>query len=120
MSDRNKLVLLVVLVAVFVGVNVFRPSSPSPRAATPGRTPPTRAAGGSASPEIPDADLQVERLQPGNGVGADEIKRNIFEYFSRPVKPTPKVETSVAQPPPPPPPPPKPPFRFYGFAQGSS
>ncbi len=119
MSNRGQLALLVGLVAVLVGVNVFRPASPTPRTAAAGRTVPARTAGGSAPPEIPDAELQMERLKPGNGVGADEIKRNVFEYAALPVKPKPKVETQVVQPPPPPPPPPKPPFRFYGFAQGS-
>ena len=122
MSNRAKVAVWIVLLAVLVWqlVALSWPSSTPPRSAVAGRLASARAAAASPPPEIPDADLQVEWLKPGNGVAADEIKRNIFEYASRAEKPKPKVETPVEQPPPPPPPPPKPPFRFYGFAQGSA
>lgn len=121
MKGQRKLILLLVLVAILVGVNVYRPSSTS----TP-ETPLARARGGAArtarggaATAIPDAELQVEQLAAPSSVRAADVRRNIFEYGARPVAPTSKVARAVEQPPGPPPPPPKPPLRFYGFAEGS-
>ncbi len=117
MSDRNKLIVLLVLVGVFIAVNLrgyFAPAAPafSGRAQTRGKP----------GDRIPDADLNLKSLETAGLSDPSEAKRNIFQYgqAAQPVAqrraPTPEpVEVA-----PPPPPPPPSPVRFFGFAQGSS
>ncbi|MCI0404281.1 MAG: hypothetical protein L0212_12315 [Acidobacteria bacterium] len=116
MSDRNKLIVLLVLVGVFIAVNLrgyFAPAAP----AVSGRP----QARGKASERIPDADLDLKSLETAGLSDPSEAKRNIFQYghAAQPVSqrraPTPEPVEVV-----PPPPPPKPPVRFFGFAQGSA
>lgn len=120
MKGRRNLILLLALVVLLVAVNLYRrPSN------TANPLQPTRASGprtGRGAPNaIPDAELQLEKLNASGGARAADILRNIFEYRSRPVTATPRMargQTKSDTPLPPPPPPP-PPLRFYGFAEGS-
>ncbi|MGH9803598.1 MAG: hypothetical protein ACRD4D_00370 [Candidatus Acidiferrales bacterium] len=120
MKGRRNLILLVALVAILVAVNLYRrPSSPA-NLLQPTRAAETRS-GRKGPSAIPDAELRLDKLAEPGGARAADIRRNIFEYGSRPVTPTPRLARAQAQSdtPPPPPPPPPPPLRFYGFAEGS-
>jgi len=121
MKGRRNLVLLLGLVVILIGVNFYRRPSSTPNPLQP--TGATRSRTGRGAPSaIPDAELHRERLAAARGAQAADIRRNIFEYGSRPVTATPRGARAQAQPdkPAPPPPPPPPPLRFYGFAEGSS
>lgn len=120
MKGRRNLILLLVLVAVLIGVNVYRRPSSSANPLQPARTTDART-GRKAPTAIPNAELNLDKLTTEGGVRAADVRRNIFEYGSPPVSARPRTArvqpTSTAPPPPPPPPPP--PVRFYGFAEGS-
>ncbi len=120
MKDRYKFLILAALVVVFLAVN-FRsffggsaPSAPASATASSART-------GKPETRIPDADLNLQSLEPAIRAAGGEAGRNIFEYGHRPPPPGPIAKVKVEDPgPPPPPPPPPPPVRFYGFAEGSA
>lgn len=112
MRDRNKLLLLLGLVVVLVAINLARRSSPV-ASAPPGHQP-TASRASRATPEIPDATLDVARLQFIPRGRAGEVRRNIFEYGSRPSPAAEPLPTAAAPPPPPPAPAP---VRFFGFAE---
>lgn len=118
MSDRNKLIVLLVLVGVFLAVN-FR-NSFSPAATTvSGRPTP---AGGRPGSRIPDAEILPDQVDPNSPSAVAEAKRNIFQYgqAAQPVARGPRKDDPpvVAEEPPKPPPPA--PVRFFGFSQGSA
>jgi len=121
MKGRRSLILLLALVVILVGVNLYRrpASTTNPLQPTPASG--TRA-GRKGPSAIPDAELHVEKLITSGGARAADIRRNIFEYGSRPVTATPRMARAQTQPDKPalPPPPPPPQLRFYGFAEGSS
>ncbi|MGH9788219.1 MAG: hypothetical protein ACRD4U_05900 [Candidatus Acidiferrales bacterium] len=117
MTDRHKLIVLLVLIVVFIAVNLRDSISPA-ATSVPGRPQP----GGRPSARIPDAEVMSDLPDGSAPSVVAEAKRNIFQYGQaaqsvgqRP-KPTPVVDTT----PPPPPPPPPPPVRFFGFAQASA
>jgi len=116
-SGRNKLLVLLGLVAVFVAVNLRDSSSP---AATSVSGRPAPQAGGKPSSRIPDAELKLGSLETAGLSDPSEAKRNIFQYgqAAQPVGQRPKQTPVVDATPPPPPPPP--PVRFFGFAQASA
>ncbi len=118
MSDRNKLLVLLGLVVVFIAVNLRDSSSP---AATSISGRPQPQAGGKPSARIPDADLKLGSLESAGLADPSEAKRNIFQYgqAARSAGPrrTPTPEPVEVAPPPPPPPSP---VRFFGFAQASA
>lgn len=118
MSDRNKLLVLLGLVAVFVVVNLRDSGSP---AATSISGRPQSQAGGKPSARIPDADLKLGSLESAGLADPSEAKRNIFQYGqpAQPAGPRRTPTPTVVEAPPPPPPPP-PPARFFGFAQASA
>lgn len=115
MTDRNKIILLLALVVVLVGINLVpRPSQESaPSAASKPAV--TRAAAQPALPAIPDASLDVARLQFTPRERAAAVRRNIFEYGVQTPPPA-QPSAALASPPPAPPPPPAP-VRFFGFAE---
>lgn len=120
MKGWRNAILLLALVAVLVIVNVYRRPSNTPSPLQPVRKSgarPTR----NAPPAIPDAELHVGQLEGGGHTPAADIRRNIFEYGSRPVVATPRMTRAKTTPdrPAPPPPPPPAPLRFYGYAEGS-
>jgi len=119
MREWKKLAGLLVLVAVLVAVNVYRPSSPAPTGVTAGVTSPTGRSRTRAEGRIPDARLQLERLERSNRVAAADIERNIFEYGTAPAPPRRVGKPQVEQPAPPPPEP-RPSLRFFGFAEGGA
>lgn len=122
MREWKKLAGLLVLVAVLVAVNVYGPSSPAPTGVTAGVASPTGRSRTRAEGRIPDARLQLERLEGSNRVAAADIERNIFEYGQAPAPPRRVGKPQVEQPAPPPPPPPepRPSLRFFGFAEGGA
>lgn len=122
MSEKNKLWILVALVIV-LGITVMRwwaPESKNPVAA--GGVSGTRRPAAQAPLVIPDARLQVERLETPSHGGALRVGRNIFRYeqVKRPARKVvqPKVEP-VRKPPSQPPPAPPPPLRFFGMAESN-
>jgi hypothetical protein len=117
MTDRQKLVVLLVLVGVFIAVNLR--DSIAPAATSVSARPQAR---GKASARIPDADLNLAALDPAAQVNPEAARRNIFQYgqAAQPAGPRIKAPTPVVEETPPPPPPPKPPVRVFGFAQGSA
>ena len=122
MKGRRTLILLLALVVILVGVNLYRRPSNTTNPLQPTPASGTRA-GRKGPSAIPDAELHVEKLATAGGARAADIRRNIFEYGSRPVTATPRMARAGTQPgerPAPPPPPPPPPLRFYGFAEGSA
>jgi hypothetical protein len=121
MKEWKKLAALLGLVAILVAVNVLRPSGGPPGRATAESTSPT--AKGRSRPEapIPDARLQLERLESSNRVAAGDIERNVFEYGKVQAAPHRAQRVQVEQPAPPPPPPePRPSLRFFGLAEGGT
>lgn len=120
MKNRRNLILLLALVAILVGVNFFRRPADTANPLQAARDSDSRPSRGSPG-AIPDAELKTEVLAAAGGARAADVRRNIFQYGSRPVTATPRVARAPAQSeaPPPPPPPPPPPLRFYGFAEGS-
>lgn len=120
MKGRRSLILLLGLVVILVGVNLYRRPATTANPLQPESVSGARA-GRKGPSAIPDAELHVEKLATSGGARAAEIRRNIFEYASRPVTATPRMARAQTQPdkPAPPPPPPPPPLRFYGFAEGS-
>ena len=122
MKSKRNLILLLALVAILVGVNLYRRPSSTANPLQPPRASGQRAGRGGPT-AIPDAELQVDKLGGAGGARAADIRRNIFEYGSRPVTATSRMARTGTQPgerPAPPPPPPPPPLRFYGFAEGSA
>lgn len=117
MSDRNKVIVLLVLLGVFFAVNFRHYFFPS----TGGAVVRTQQALGKPGARIPDAEV-VDPIDPSAPSVVVEAKRNIFQYGqpAQPVNPRPKPVEVVDTSPPPPPPPPKAPVRFFGFAQGSA
>jgi hypothetical protein len=121
MRDWKKLAWLLVLVAILVAVNVFRSSRPGTAGLTGREIERAGSSGSLSAGRIPDAWLQLERLEPSDRVGAADVTRNIFEYARVKASPRPvrrQVEASPA--PPPPPPEPRPPLRFFGLAEGGA
>jgi hypothetical protein len=117
--ESKQLIWLVVLVAVLVGINLYRSVSQGGKAGggAKGSTP------AASAYTIPDADFDTAALQEGPAVRAADIKRNIFDYGSVPVArraPAVSGPPKGNAPPPPPPPEPKPPLRFFGFARGGA
>lgn len=117
MTNRKKLALLLLLVAVLVGVNVFWPSAPSTSGIMAGSGSQSHLAGFHSSARIPDGILQVEFLEPTTRVGAGDIRRNIFEY-ARVQSPPRQMRRAEPAPPASPRPVPRPPLRFFGLAEG--
>lgn len=119
MRERKKLALLVVLAGVLVWLNLPEGSS-SPTAAVlnvvRGSGQKDRAK--QLSPHIPDARLQVERLDQAPRVQARDVRRNVFEY-GRQAPPSSAQQTQSPPVAAPPPPPPRAPFRFYGVVESS-
>lgn len=118
MKNKQKITLLLLLVVVLVGINLVRRSSsaPAPQATSPAV--PARSAGARDPLAIPDAVLQVGRLEAAAHRRAADVRRNIFEYGRRaetPVSPGQAVSVAPPQEPPPPPAP----VRFFGFAENS-
>jgi len=122
MREWKKLAWLLALVAVLVGVNLYRPSSPAPTGVTAGVASPTGRSRTRGEARIPDARLQLERLEHANRVAAADIERNIFEYGSAPAPPRRVGKPQMEEPPgpPPPAPEPRPSLRFFGFAEGGT
>lgn len=118
MREAKKLLWLVVLVAVLVGINLYRSSSQgSAGGEAKGK------AGAAAGYTIPDAEFDTAKLQRTDAVSAADVKRNIFDYGTTPVArrgPVAPARAKPEPPPPPPPPEPKPPLRFFGFAEGGA
>ena len=121
MKEWKKLAGLLALVAILVAVNVFRSSGPTPGGVTAEVASPKAKGRARAEAPIPDARLQLERLEPSNRVAAADIGRNVFEYGRVQAAPRrvekPEVEQSA---PPPPPPEPRPSLRFFGLAEGGA
>lgn len=120
MKDKRKVILFVALLAVLVGINLPWGSSSTPIAAPGEETDPVGVLASGSSLAIPDAVLQVERLNPFARVRPGRIQRNIFQYGRRKQAPRRLVQArpQAAVPPAPPPPPPAP-VRFFGFAESS-
>ncbi len=120
MSEKHKAGVLVALVVV-LGLTAWRwwaPQSSAPVAAS--GVDQARRSVARAPLDIPDARLQVERLQAASQRNTPPAGRNIFEYgrVSRPVRTVnPAVGPAPQAPPPQPTPPPPPPLRFYGMAE---
>ncbi len=119
MKNRNKLLILAVLVVVFLAMN-FRNFAGSASTA-PASNPAAPAKPGKVESKIPDADLRLQWLESSAQGAIGEAGRNIFEYGHRPAPEgsVDRVKEEDTGPPLPPPPPP-PPVRFYGFAEGST
>ena len=117
MKNRNKLLLLVALVAVFGAVNLRNVGGSA--TSSPASNPAASSRPGKPEEKIPDADLRLQGLEASSNDASGDPGRNIFEYGHRPAPegPVAKVKEDDT---PPPPPPPKPPVRFYGFAEGSA
>lgn len=114
MRGRSKIILLLALVVVLVAINLGRRPSPGPVPLAASKPGTTRAAAQPAQPIIPDAALDVVRLQFTPRGRAAAVRRNIFEYGAQSPPPT---QPSIAIAPPPAPPPPPAPVRFFGFAE---
>jgi hypothetical protein len=117
MTDRQKLIVLLVLVGVFLVVN-FRGYLAPAASSTPAR-PNLR---GSTGSRIPDADLNLAALDSVAQVDPEQATRNIFQYgqlarppVQRPKQPEPDQEVKYVPPPPPPAP-----VRFFGFSRSSA
>lgn len=120
MKKWRNVIFLLGLVALLAVVNIYRRPSSTPSPLQPAQKASARAAR-NAPPPIPDAELHVDQLAAGGQTRAADIRRNIFEYGSRPVAATPRLARAKAEPdrPAAPPPPPPSPLRFYGYAEGS-
>ena len=118
MSDRNKLIVLLVLLGVFLAVNFRNSFSPAATSVSGRPTP----AGGRPGSRIPDAEILPDQVDSSAPSAVAEAKRNIFQYgqAAQPVGQRPRVAKVEDTPPPPPPPPPPAPVRFFGFSQGSA
>jgi hypothetical protein len=116
-TDRQKLIVLLVLVGVFLVVN-FRGYLAPAASSAPARS----TARGSSGSRIPDADLNLAALDSSAQVDPEQATRNIFQYgqVARPVDRRPNPTPVVDETPPPPPPPPPAPVRFFGFSQRSA
>lgn len=124
MSEKHKAGVLVALVVV-LGLTAWRwwaPQSSAPVAAS--GVGQARRSVARSPLDIPDARLQMERLQAASQRNTPPVGRNIFEYgrVSRPVRIVKPAVASTPQAPPPqsPPPPPPPPLRFYGMAENQA
>ena len=119
MSGRNKLIVLLVLIGLFVAVNLRNSIAPAAKSVVSGR--PTQA-GAKPGSRIPDAEILPDRLEDSGPSAVAEAKRNIFLYGqpAQPVGPRPTPVQVVDTTPPPPPPPPPAPVRFFGFSQASA
>ena len=121
MREKHKAGVLVVLVVV-LGLTAWRwwPTQSSAPVAASGVGQARRSVA-RAPLDIPDARLQVERLQAASQRKTPPAGRNIFEYgrVSRPVRTVKPAVAPTPQAPRPqsPPPPPPPPLRFYGMAE---
>lgn len=119
MSEKRKFGLLLVLLVVFVGINLGR-GDKVPTPLPPVGNLSSASADSGSRLTIPDAALQVERLESPPRVRATDIRRNIFAYgvWRRPRLA--RAEQGTAPPvPAAAPPEPKSPVRFYGYAEGS-
>ena len=124
MSDGRKQRLAVLLGVVAIGALVYQfwPSSSvapagSPVATGPGGRAAPAAAQGTDAPDVRLRDLGEEHPAPGNNT------RNLFRFLSKPSPaPTRPVEARPPVPTGPPPPPPVPPIplKFIGVAEKSS
>jgi hypothetical protein len=108
-KQRVQIGILAALLLVWAWV-YFRQRPVEPAAAGP-----VRKGASEIASSIPDAALNLDRLQAPGENPASSLKRNIFEYGGR-AREVPPTAMETAPPPPPPPRPPAPPVKFYGFA----
>jgi len=118
-SDRNKLIVLLVLIVVFVAVNLRNTIAPAATSVVSGRRPQAGAKPGSRIPDAEVVDAAIDASAPS---AVAEAKRNIFQYgqLARPVAQRRTLTPEPVEVAPPRPEPPKAPVRFFGFARQSA